>query len=133
MKAPHLRVGQHARQELVRHVARQQPVAVFAEARLVPGHIIDAESDKPAEQEVEFQPLHELPFRAKTVKGLQEQCRISRSGGIDGRPAPAAYSESNSALRLSSAELDDRPIGRSGWSALTRASRSTYENNDPDR
>ncbi len=43
-----LRVGQNGGQELVRHVAGQQPVAVLAEGRLVPGRVIDPQASRPS-------------------------------------------------------------------------------------
>ena len=46
--------GEHFSQEPGGDIPGQQPVAVLAEARLVPGHIIDAEPDQPAEQHVEL-------------------------------------------------------------------------------
>jgi hypothetical protein len=60
-----------------------------------------------------------------------ERARNSRSGMIDGRPSPGGYSTAKSWLRSTSAALaisrsvaaDDPPA---------RASRSTYENSDPD-
>src|SRR4051794_32769072 len=92
-----------------RRCSAWMPVSVLAEARLVPGPIIDAEPDKPAEQEVELQPLHEQPFRAKAVKGLQEQ-RPHKPLGRDRRSAGAGGVE-RVELRAEAAErrIDDRP------------------------
>jgi hypothetical protein len=53
-------MGQDCGQEFVRDLARQQPVAVVREARGVPNGIIDAEPDKPAEQQVELDALDQL-------------------------------------------------------------------------
>ena len=39
---------------------------------MIPDRIIHAKADKPAEQEVELQPLHQLALRADAVKGLQQ-------------------------------------------------------------
>jgi hypothetical protein len=58
----HLGLRQHRRQELGRDVAFQQPVAVLREHRMIPGCVVDANSDEPAEQQVVFQPLHQKPL-----------------------------------------------------------------------
>jgi hypothetical protein len=60
----HLRLRQHRRQELRRDVAFQQPVAVLGEHRMVPGCVVNADSDEPAEQQIVLQPLHQKPLGA---------------------------------------------------------------------
>jgi hypothetical protein len=71
-KLLHLGLRQHRRQELRRDVAFQQPVAVLGEHRMVPGRVVDADADEPAEQEVVFQTLHQKPFRPDRVECLQQ-------------------------------------------------------------
>jgi hypothetical protein len=71
-KLIHLGLRQHRRQELGRDVAFQQPVAVLREHRMVPGRIVDADPDEPAEQQIVFQPLHQKPLRADRIKRLQQ-------------------------------------------------------------
>ena len=61
----YLRPSQQLRQETLRHLARQQPVAVLREAARIPDRIVHPEADEPPEQEVELQPLHQLPRRAE--------------------------------------------------------------------
>ena len=39
---------------------------------MIPHRIIHAETDKPAEQQIELQPLHQLALRADAVKRLQQ-------------------------------------------------------------
>ena len=39
---------------------------------MVPDRIIHPKTDKPAEQKVELQPLHQLPLRTNAVKRLQQ-------------------------------------------------------------
>ena len=53
---------QHRGQELQSHVALQQAVAVLGEGRGVPYRVIHAEADEPAEQQVELDPLDQLPL-----------------------------------------------------------------------
>ena len=53
-------------------VAFEQPVAVLGEGGRVPDRIVDAEPDKPAEQEIVIQPLHQQALGADRVERLQE-------------------------------------------------------------
>ena len=66
-------VRQHRGEKLGRHLALQQPVAVLGEGRGVPHRVLDAEPDKPAEQQVVVDPLDQLPLRADRIEGLQQQ------------------------------------------------------------
>src|SRR5947209_8261732 len=68
----HLRLRQHGCQELRRDLALQQPVAVLGESRVIPDRIIYPKSNKPAEQQVELQALHQLALGADSVEGLQQ-------------------------------------------------------------
>jgi hypothetical protein len=52
------------------NIAGEQPVAVLAEYRPVPGRLVDAETDEPAEEEVVLQPLDDLALRADAMEGL---------------------------------------------------------------
>ena len=60
-------------QEAAGDVALEQPLAVLGEHRHVPDRRVHREADEPAEQHVVGQLLHQLPFRAHRVEGLQEQ------------------------------------------------------------
>jgi hypothetical protein len=66
-------VGEHGGEKLVRHIAREQPVAVLAEGRRIPRGLVNAQPHEPAEQEVVFQPLHDLALGADAVEGLKQQ------------------------------------------------------------
>ena len=68
----HPRLRQHRAQELGGDVALQQPLAVLGERRVIPDRIVNAEADKPAKQQVELQPLHQLPLRADRIERLQQ-------------------------------------------------------------
>jgi hypothetical protein len=67
---PHPRLGQHSGQEFGSDVALQKPVAVLGKARMSSHRIIDANADKPQEQEVEFQPPDQLALRTNRVERL---------------------------------------------------------------
>ena len=68
----HPGLGQYGGQELGRDVAFEQPIAVLREGRVIPGCVIDAESDEPAKQQIVFEPLHQLALGADRVEGLQQ-------------------------------------------------------------
>ena len=56
---------------------------------MIPHRLVDADPDKPAEQQVELQPLHQLPLRAHRIERLQQHRPQQHfSGAIDGRPMP---------------------------------------------
>ena len=84
----HLRQCKQLRQEALRHLAGEQPVAVLAERARVPNRVVHPEPDEPAEQEVELQPLHQLALRAHRVEALHQQ-RPQQPLGRDARPAQA--------------------------------------------
>ena len=63
---------QHGGQEPGRDLAFEQPVAVLREGRVVPHRIVDAEPDEPPKQQIELQPLHQLPLRSDRIKCLQQ-------------------------------------------------------------
>ncbi len=65
-------VGEHRGQELARDLAIQQPVAVLGEGGGAPHRVLDAETDKPAEQQIAVDPLDQLPFRADRIERLQQ-------------------------------------------------------------
>src|SRR5690606_17200393 len=50
-------------QELGGYIALEQALAVLRECRGIPGRLIRAKPDKPAKQQIEGQPLHQLAFR----------------------------------------------------------------------
>jgi hypothetical protein len=68
----HARLRQNRAQQLGGDVALQKPIAVLGERRVVPCHIVHADPDEPAEQQVELQPVHQLALRANRIKGLQQ-------------------------------------------------------------
>jgi hypothetical protein len=70
---PDLLVGEHRGEKLRRNLAVQQPVAVLRKGGVVPHRVLDAETDKPAEQQVGVDPLDQLPLRAKRMERLQQQ------------------------------------------------------------
>jgi hypothetical protein len=65
-----------------RHIALQQPVAVFGEGRGIPYRVLDAEPDKPAKQQVVVDPLDQLPLRADRIERLQQQCAHQPLGAV---------------------------------------------------
>jgi hypothetical protein len=71
-KPLHLGPRQYRREELGRDVTLQQPVAVLREHRMVPGYVVNADSDEPAKQKVVFQPLHQKSLRADRIERLQQ-------------------------------------------------------------
>jgi hypothetical protein len=71
--AADLPMGHDPGQEPRRRLHRQQPLPVLREGRRVPYRIVDAEADKPAEQQVELEPLHQLALGSDRVERLQQQ------------------------------------------------------------
>ena len=65
---------QHPRQELGGDIARQQTFAVLGEDRHVPDRRVHPQPDKPAEQQIVVQLLHQLTLRAHRIECLQKQC-----------------------------------------------------------
>ena len=68
------RLRQHRGEKFGGDLAIQQPVAVGRKARMVPHRVINPKPDKPSEQQIEFDPLHQLPLRAHRIEGLQQHC-----------------------------------------------------------
>jgi len=68
----HARNGQHGAQEGCRNAALEQAVAVLGEGRGIPHRVVDAETDEPAEQEIEVQLLHQLALGPHGVERLQQ-------------------------------------------------------------
>jgi hypothetical protein len=64
---------QHRGEKLRRHIAFEQPVAVLGERRGIPYRVLDAQPDKPAEQQIMVDPLDQLPLRADRIERLQQQ------------------------------------------------------------
>jgi hypothetical protein len=67
------RLAQHRREELLRHFAGQQPVAILAEAGRVPHPLVHAKPYEPAEQQVVLHLLHQHPLAPHRVQHLQQQ------------------------------------------------------------
>lgn len=68
------------------HGAGEQAVTVLGEHRQVPNRIFHAQPDEPMEHQVEGDLLSKLAFRAKRVRGLQQQRLEHPLGRDDGRP-----------------------------------------------
>ena len=62
-----------AARNLPGHLALRQPVAVLGEGGDIPYRVVDAEPDKPAEQQVVVEPVNQLPLRADRIERLQQQ------------------------------------------------------------
>lgn len=73
-KLAKLRQVQHAGKELGRDIACEQAVTVLAEGGGIPDWIIGRQSDKPAEQKIVVELLHQLPFRTHRIERLHKQC-----------------------------------------------------------
>jgi hypothetical protein len=71
-QALHPGLIKHGGHELGRDVPLQKAIAVLGKRRVIPHCIVNAYADKPAEQEVELQPLHQLPLRPDRVERLQQ-------------------------------------------------------------
>jgi hypothetical protein len=94
-QALHFALRQHRGKELLRHLAREQPVAVLREYRGFPYRVLNAQSDKPAEQQIVINPLDQLPLRADRIEGLRQQRPPSAA------PAGSSRAQSaNGALRI---------------------------------
>jgi hypothetical protein len=59
--------------ELGRDIAVEQPIPVFAEYGRIPHRVVHRQPDKPAEQQIVVELLHQLPLRAHCIKRLQQQ------------------------------------------------------------
>jgi hypothetical protein len=69
----HLWGDQDSAQESAGNVAFEQPLTVLGKHRHVPDRGVHGQTDKPAEQHIVGQLLHQLPLRAHRVERLQEQ------------------------------------------------------------
>src|SRR5439155_11361738 len=83
-----IRGSQHSDQEPGRDLAFEQPVAVLRKGRVIPHRIVDAEPDEPPEQQIELQPLHQLPLRSDRIKCLQQHRSQQHLGGNRRPPQP---------------------------------------------
>jgi hypothetical protein len=95
------------------NVTLDQAPAVLGEHRFVPYLGVQRQRDKPAEQQIVVELLHQLQFRAHRIERLQQQCAKQSLRGIDGRPS-LAYSFSNSGDSAASASSTICRIGRNG-------------------
>jgi hypothetical protein len=100
-KPLHARLRQNRRQELRRNVAAKQPVAVGREARMIPCRIVDPDPDEPAEQEIVFEPLHQLTFRADRSR--------TPAGASPEATSPAAPMAARSAGRVPKGRVQASP------------------------
>ena len=81
-----LRQPQKRGKEVPRHLGLEQPVAVVREHRRMPHRAIERQADKPAEQQVVVDLLHQHPLGAHREEGLQQR-RPQQHLGRDPRPA----------------------------------------------
>jgi hypothetical protein len=111
-QALHFALRQHRGKELLRHLAREQPVAVLRECRGVPHWVLNTQPDKPAEQQIVISPLDQLPLPSGSNR--------RPAGAAPASPAPAGsspigeYSSANSPVSAASAAFAISRITRSG-------------------
>ena len=105
--------------------AVQQPVPILGEHRRVPDRVIHVQADKPAEQQVVVQLLHQHPLAANRVQHLQQQGpqQLLRRN----RRPPDRRVHARELLATTSPERASViwRMARSGWSAGTRCSGDT--------
>ena len=65
---------QNRSEKLHGDIALEQPVTVLGEGCRIPHRVLDAEPDKPAEQQVSVDPFDQLPLRADRIECLQQRC-----------------------------------------------------------
>jgi hypothetical protein len=86
------------RQRTVSRITNQQLVAILRKYRMVPHHIVHAQSNEPAEHQVVVDLFNQQSFERTESKICSNNDRKIYSGAIDGRPE-SAYSASNAGLR----------------------------------
>src|SRR5215213_9925180 len=128
----HSRLSQNRIEELRRGIALEEPIAVFREHRVIPDRIVDRQANKPAKQQVELHPLHQLPLGADRVESLQEHCP-QKHLGWDRGPTRARVQFAERHRQRPQRRIGKMPDCSQRVIRPTRASRSTYENNDPER
>ena len=67
------RLLQNPVEELLRDVAFQQTIPILTEHRRHPHRLVRVQTDKPPEQQVVLQLLHQHPLTADRVQNLQQQ------------------------------------------------------------
>jgi hypothetical protein len=67
-------LGQHLLKKQDGDVAPQQTVPVLGEHRRIPDVVVHRQADKPTEEQVVVQLLHQHPLATNGVQDLQEQC-----------------------------------------------------------
>jgi len=80
---------------------------------MVPGRIVNADADEPAEQKVVFQPLHQKPFRADRIESLQQH-RPQKLLGRDRRPSDRRVKRRTLSAKCSKRLVHDQS-DRSKW------------------
>ena len=122
-----LSLTQHLDEELARHIAAQQPVAVLGEGRTIPDLVIHRETDEPAEQQIVIDLLHQLPFAANP---LQRHQKLRPQQLLRGNGLPSVHRPQGREVVIQRSERAStrRRIGRSGWSLGTRVSGLTVLN-----
>ena len=72
-KPLHLRQAEKRRQKPLPDLVCEQAVAVLGEGRRVERLLVDRQSDEPAKQKVELDPLDQLPLRPDRIEKLQKR------------------------------------------------------------
>ena len=93
-----------------RHLRRQQPVGALREDRRDPDRIVDPEAYEPAEQEVVFHLLHQLPRRA-------ERTPLAGRGPGTGCGSGSSGSAAQAGSRAAQSRCKAPRIRHSGWPA----------------
>lgn len=68
-----VRMVHHPGQERTGTVNVEETVPVLGMARSVPDRIVDAQTDKPAKQQINVQPFHQLAPGSDRIESLQQQ------------------------------------------------------------
>src|SRR5512132_34127 len=104
----HPRLCERGGEELRLDLAVQEPIAVLREGRVIPRRLVGAQTDEPAEQEVELEPLHQLALGPDRVERLQQhrpQQHFRRDRGPARDPVKRRERAAQSVERL----VDDAP------------------------
>jgi len=120
-------LGDDLGEELVGDVVVQESPPVLGEGGRVEGGLIDAQVEKPFEQQVVVEPFAERPLGGIEYNAINTDAFNSDSGGTDGRPR-VEYIASNAPSSSARTVSTTRRIRRIGWSAGIRSSVDTVVN-----
>ena len=87
-KPLHPRLRQQRRQEARGDRPFEETIAVLGKGGVIPHRLVRPQPDKPAEQEIELHPLHQLALRAYRVEGLKQHGPQQHLRGDRGSPDP---------------------------------------------